>query len=92
MEIASGSARRLGCSAGLEASAWYGVGAPKGTPADIVDSSTRRLMRSSLTQGESTICRPGAALVTGTAADFGKLLADNRKVGKVVKFAGLKPE
>jgi Uncharacterized protein conserved in bacteria len=30
---------------GYEVSAWYGVGAPKGTPAEIVDSSTKRSMR-----------------------------------------------
>ena len=32
---------------GFEASGWYGIGAPKNTPAEIVDSSTRRSMRAS---------------------------------------------
>jgi tripartite-type tricarboxylate transporter receptor subunit TctC len=79
---------------GYEASAWYGVGAPRGTPAEIIDKLNKEInaiLADPRTKAQFT--ELGAALVTGSAADFGKLLADEtEKWGKVVKFAGIKPE
>jgi len=79
---------------GYEASAWYGVGAPKGTPAEIVDKLNKEI-NAILAEPRAKVrfAELGASLVTGSAADFGKLLVDEtEKWAKVVKFAGIKPE
>ena len=79
---------------GYEASAWYGMVAPKGTPDEIIASLNR--------ETEAILADPkvksqlgdlGASLLPGTPADFGELIADETaKWGKVIKFAGIKPE
>jgi len=79
---------------GYEASAWYGIVAPKGTPADIVDKLNR--------QANAILAEPavkmrlaelGASLLPGSPADFGKLLADETgKWRKVIRFANIKAE
>jgi tripartite-type tricarboxylate transporter receptor subunit TctC len=79
---------------GYEASAWYGLGAPKGTPADIVDQ-VNKAMNAILadTKAKARFAELGASLLPGSPADWGKLLADEtEKWGKVVKFAGVKPD
>jgi tripartite-type tricarboxylate transporter receptor subunit TctC len=87
---------------GYEASAWQGVGAPKGTPADIVE--TLNLAINAALADPKTFAPVGnaqsdfmlAALsrmpLSLTPADFGKLIAqDIEKWGKLIKFAGIKP-
>jgi tripartite-type tricarboxylate transporter receptor subunit TctC len=79
---------------GFEASAWYGVGAPKGTPVDIIDRLNKEI-NAILAEPKvkARFVELGAELVTGSVADFGKLLVDEtEKWGKVVKFANIKPE
>jgi len=79
---------------GYEASAWYGLGAPKGTPAEIIDN-VNKAMNAVLAdpKAQARFTELGASLLPGSAADFGKLLADEtEKWGKVVKFAGAKPD
>jgi tripartite-type tricarboxylate transporter receptor subunit TctC len=79
---------------GYESSAWYGVGAPKGTPADIV-AKLNRAINAILAEpaAKARFGELGASLVTGSAADFGKLVADEtEKWGKVVRFAGAKAD
>jgi len=77
---------------GYEASAWYGLAAPKGTPPDIVDrlnKAVNEILADPKTKARFT--EIGAILLPGSAADFGKLVADEtEKWGKVVKFAGAK--
>jgi tripartite-type tricarboxylate transporter receptor subunit TctC len=79
---------------GYEASQWYGLAAPAGTPADIVERLNRETnaafadaamkARFAAISGES---------IEGTPAQFGKLIAgETEKWAKVVKFAGLKVE
>jgi tripartite-type tricarboxylate transporter receptor subunit TctC len=79
---------------GYEASAWYGLGAPKDTPAAIVErinAAVNAILADPASQARFT--ELGASLLPGSPADFGKLLADEtEKWGKVVKFAGAKPE
>jgi tripartite-type tricarboxylate transporter receptor subunit TctC len=59
---------------GYEASAWYGIVAPKNTPAEVIDRLNKEI---------------NGVLGEPAAADFGKLLADETdKWGKVVKFSG----
>jgi tripartite-type tricarboxylate transporter receptor subunit TctC len=77
---------------GYEASAWYGIGAPKGTPAEIVER-LNKAVNDILADPKvkAKFSEYGAMLLPGSPADFGKLLADEtEKWGKVVKFAGAK--
>ena len=79
---------------GYEASSFWGVGAPRNTPADIIDTLNREInaglsdpkLRLRLAQG-------GGAVYAGSPADFGKFLGDEtEKWAKVIKFAGVRPE
>ena len=79
---------------GYEASAWYGLAAPKGTPGAIVERLNREvnaiLARPDV---KSQLAGLGASLLSGSPSDFGRLVADETaKWGKVIKFAGIKPE
>jgi tripartite-type tricarboxylate transporter receptor subunit TctC len=79
---------------GYEASAWYGLGAPRNTPAAVIDrlnEAVNAILADPASQGR--FAELGASLLPGSPADFGKLLADEtEKWGKVVKFAGAKPD
>jgi tripartite-type tricarboxylate transporter receptor subunit TctC len=79
---------------GYEASAWYGIVAPKGTPADIVERLNREI---NATLGDPAVKARlgdlGASSLPGAPGDFGKLIADEtEKWAKVIKFAGIKAE
>jgi tripartite-type tricarboxylate transporter receptor subunit TctC len=79
---------------GYEASAWYGLGMPKNTPGELIDT-VNKAMNAILAdpKAQARFAELGASLLPGAAADFGKLLADEtEKWAKVVKFAGIKPE
>jgi tripartite-type tricarboxylate transporter receptor subunit TctC len=79
---------------GYEASAWYGLGAPKGTPPEIVEKLNREVNAILADPAAKTkLAALGASLLPGTPADFGKLVADETaKWGKVIRFAGIKAE
>ena len=80
---------------GYEASAWYGLGAPKGTPRrDRRHGSTRRSNEILADpEDEGALAELGATLLPGSAAEFGKLVADEtEKWGKVVKVSGIKAD
>jgi tripartite-type tricarboxylate transporter receptor subunit TctC len=79
---------------GYEASAWYGIGAPKGTPAAIVETLNAAINAMRADQkAKARFTELGASLLPGSAADFGKLIADEtEKWDKVIRFAGIKPE
>ena len=79
---------------GYEASAWFGVGAPKNTPAQIVDKLNEDHQRwSCRSQDQGTACRPGRHGDCGSPADFSKLIADEtEKWAKVIRAASIKPE
>jgi tripartite-type tricarboxylate transporter receptor subunit TctC len=79
---------------GYEASALAGVGAPKGTPAEIIEK-----LNSEINAGladpkmKSRFAELGLTPLSLSAADFAKLVADEtEKWGKVVKFANIRPE
>jgi tripartite-type tricarboxylate transporter receptor subunit TctC len=79
---------------GYEASAWYGLGAPKGTPAEIIDRLNKE-MNAILADpnAKARLADLGASLLPGSPAEFGNLLADEtEKWGKVVRFSGAKPD
>jgi len=80
---------------GFESSAWYGVGAPKGTPAEIVDRLNKAINAILADpKAEARIAEMGATLITGSPADFGKLVAhETEKWGMVVvKFSGARAD
>jgi tripartite-type tricarboxylate transporter receptor subunit TctC len=77
-----------------EASTWYGVGAPRATPAEIVDKLNREF-NAGLADPKikARLADLGGVPMPMTPPDFGKFLVDEtEKWAKVVKFAGLKPE
>jgi tripartite-type tricarboxylate transporter receptor subunit TctC len=79
---------------GFEASQWYGISAPSATPAEIVDKLNMEI-NAALADPKlkSRLADLGGTVLPGTPADFGKLIADEtEKWGKVIKFAGVKPE
>ena len=78
---------------GYEASAWYGLGAPRGTPTDITeklnDEVNAGLANPKLMARLADI---GASPLLGSPSEFGKIVAEEtEKWGKVVKFANIKP-
>ena len=79
---------------GYEASAWYGVGVPKGTPDDVIDKLNKEINAILADpKAKARLADLGASLLAGSPADFGKLVADEtEKWGKVVKFSGAKPD
>jgi tripartite-type tricarboxylate transporter receptor subunit TctC len=79
---------------GYEASAWYGIVAPKGTPVEIVDTLNKQVNAIIADPAiQARFSALGASFLPGAPADFGKLIADEtQKWGKVIKFAGIKAE
>jgi tripartite-type tricarboxylate transporter receptor subunit TctC len=77
---------------GYEASAWYGIGAPKGTPPEIIERLNKAVNEVLADpKAKARFTELGAILLPGSAVDFGKLLANETdKWGKVVKFSGAK--
>ena len=79
---------------GYEASAWSGVGAPRNTPAKIIDTLNKEINAALADPNmKARIADLGGTVLTGSPTDFGKLVADEiEKWAKVIKFAGIKPE
>ena len=79
---------------GYEVAAWFGVGAPKGTPAEIVDRLNHEI-NAGLADAKikARLTDLGGTVLTGTPADFGKLIADEtEKWGKVIRAANIKAD
>jgi tripartite-type tricarboxylate transporter receptor subunit TctC len=79
---------------GYEASTWFGVGVPRNTPAEIIDRLNKEINAGLAdTNMKARLANMGGVVLAGSAADFGDLVVDEtEKWGKVVKFAGIKPE
>ena len=78
--------------AGYEASAWYGVGAPQRTPAEIIERLNKET-NAGLADPKLKVrlADLGGTLIPGSPADFGKLIADEtEKWGKVIRAANIK--
>jgi tripartite-type tricarboxylate transporter receptor subunit TctC len=79
---------------GFEASALFGLGAPRNTPLDIIQRLNTEV-NSGLADPKmkARLAELAGVVLAGSPADFGKLIADEtEKWGKVVKFSGAKPE
>jgi tripartite-type tricarboxylate transporter receptor subunit TctC len=75
---------------GYEASAWFGMGAPRKTPPEIIARLNGEI-NAILDEPaiKTRIAELGGILMTGSPEDFGKVIADEtRKWAEVVKFAG----
>jgi tripartite-type tricarboxylate transporter receptor subunit TctC len=79
---------------GYEASAWYGLGAPRGTPADIIEKLNGETNAALADPRiKARLAEFGGTPLAGSPADFGTLIAaETEKWGKVVTFAGLTPD
>ncbi len=79
---------------GYEASSWYGVGAPKNTPAEIVEKLNKEINAALAdTNLEARLSDLGAVPMPMAPAAFGKFIADEtEKWAKVIKFANIKAE
>jgi tripartite-type tricarboxylate transporter receptor subunit TctC len=80
--------------AGYEASAWYGICAPRGTPVDIIDKLNKEINAALADPNiKARFADLGATVLAGSPADFGKFIADEtEKWGKVIRAANIKPE
>jgi tripartite-type tricarboxylate transporter receptor subunit TctC len=79
---------------GYEASAWFGVGAPKATPAEI-DEKLNEEINAGLADPKmkARLADVGSTALSGSPANFGKLIADEtEKWAKVVRAANIKAE
>ena len=80
---------------GYEAAAWIGIGAPKGTPPDIIAALNKQINAAvaDATIQQRLIDLGATPLPPMTPAEFGKMVADDHaKWVKVIKAAGIKPE
>jgi tripartite-type tricarboxylate transporter receptor subunit TctC len=78
---------------GYEASIWFGVGAPRNTPAEIVDKLNREINAGLADPMMKARFAVDAKVLPGSPADMRKLIAEEtEKWGKVIKFAGIKAE
>jgi tripartite-type tricarboxylate transporter receptor subunit TctC len=79
---------------GYDAMAWNGVGVPKNTPAEIIEKLNKEVNAVLADpKVKDRIADLGGTVMTGSAAEFGKFIADEtEKWAKVVKFSGAKPE
>jgi tripartite-type tricarboxylate transporter receptor subunit TctC len=79
---------------GYDVSDWAGVGAPKNTPAEIIDKLNREI-NAGLADAKlkARVADLGATVISGSPTDFGKLIAEEtEKWANVVKFSGAKPD
>jgi tripartite-type tricarboxylate transporter receptor subunit TctC len=79
---------------GYEASQWYGVGAPKNTPAQIVEELNKEINAGlAAPKLKARLADLGGTPIAGSPADFGKFIAEEtEKWGKVIRAANIKPE
>jgi tripartite-type tricarboxylate transporter receptor subunit TctC len=79
---------------GYEASSFFGLGAPKNTPAEVIDKLNKEIdagladpkIKVRLADLDGTV-------LGGSPADFGKLITEEtEKWGKVIRAANIKPE
>jgi len=76
---------------GYEASAFFGMNVPKGTPPDIIEKLNKEINAGLADpKMKAKLAELGGVLLPGTPADFGKVLAEEtEKWAKVIKTGGV---
>jgi tripartite-type tricarboxylate transporter receptor subunit TctC len=79
---------------GFEASGWYGIGAPRSTPAQLIERLNREVNAAIADPRlQARFANLSVTALAGSPVDFAKLIADEtRKWGKVIRMANIKPE
>jgi tripartite-type tricarboxylate transporter receptor subunit TctC len=79
---------------GYEASGWFGLGVPKGTSGDIVDKLNKEINAGLATPKlKAQFADLGGIVLSGSPADFGKLIAEEtKKWGKVIRVANVQTQ
>ena len=79
---------------GYDAISWFGIGAPKNMPAEIVDKLNKEINAAlGNPKIKAQLADLGGSALTLSPAEFGKLIADDtEKWGKVIRAANIKPE
>jgi tripartite-type tricarboxylate transporter receptor subunit TctC len=79
---------------GYEASSWFGIGAPRDAPDEIIKKLNRGINAGLADPKIKTrLADLGATVLAGSPADFGKLIAEEtEKWGKVIRAANIKPD
>jgi len=77
---------------GYEVTAWFGIGAPRSTPTEIVDTLNKEINAGLVDPKlKARFAALGSSAFVTSSADFGKFVAaETEKWAKVVKFAGIK--
>jgi tripartite-type tricarboxylate transporter receptor subunit TctC len=79
---------------GYESSVWFGIGAPRNTPAEVIERLNREI-NAGLAEAKikALVADMGGTALAGSPADFGKLVAaEIEKWAGVVKFSGARPD
>src|SRR5262245_46915550 len=79
---------------GYEASTWYGVGVPTGTPAEIIGTLNKEINTALADPTfRARLADVGGSALSGSPADFGRLIADEtEKWAKVIRAANIKAD
>ena len=79
---------------GYESSFWSGIGAPRNTPAEIIDKLNKAINAGFADPKlKARLADLGGTVLPGSPADFGKFIADEtEKWGKVIRAANIKAE
>jgi tripartite-type tricarboxylate transporter receptor subunit TctC len=79
---------------GFEASAWFGVGAPRNTPGEVVDRLNKEINAGLADPKMRTLIdNLGGGVFATSPAEFGKFITEEtEKWGQVVRFSGAKPD
>jgi tripartite-type tricarboxylate transporter receptor subunit TctC len=77
-----------------EASAWFGIGAPKNTPTELIERLNKEVNVSIAEPNfKVRLANLGGTVLAGSPVDFGKLISDEtKKWGKVILAANIKPK
>ena len=79
---------------GYEVRAWFGIGAPRNTPTDIIEKLNKEI-NAALADPKikARLAEMGGTVLAGSPSDFGKLIAEEtEKWGKVIRAANIKLE
>jgi tripartite-type tricarboxylate transporter receptor subunit TctC len=79
---------------GYEVSGWGGIGAPQGTPVEIIDQLNKEINAGLLDRNmKARFAKLGSVPLTGSPADFGELIVDEtEKWAKVIRAANIRAE